>query len=328
MEQIRSPLVARKVGYAGKAVVVHADAGWLKKIRCGEIDFFEKLSKQLTQQGMAMRLAAVGGGSSRVLMEQDHLNILIGHQASYGANILHAAPAYIWGFWYLDEVGVNWNSSIRFARFCPDQINTEKAHYFFNGVSGHMLRENVSRIAQEPRTEEPVETARAVIFCQDVEQGADRCHHLTTEEMIRTTAQTCRGDLVYLKLHPDQTRLSQKAIIAICNDYTNIKISDASIHDLSAASDVVVSQNSAAGFEALMQKKPVITCARSDFWHATLTPKTTHDLRDAITYGREAMAGFEYEKFLYWFLQSKCLEPQKPEFGSRAFSRIRDKGFL
>ena len=328
MEQIRSPLVARKIGYDGKTVVVHADDGWLKRIRTGEIDFFEKLSKQLAQKGMPMRLAAAGGGSSRVLMEQDHLHILIGHQASYGANILHAAPAYIWGFWYLDEVGVNWNSSIRFARFCPDLIDPEKAHYFFNGVSGHMLRENVSRIAQMHRSDAPVETASAVIFCQDVEQGADRCHHLTTEEMIRTTAEACCDKLVYVKLHPDQGRPAHKAIIAICNDYTNVKITDASVHDLSSASDVVITQNSAAGFEALMQKKPVITGARSDFWHATLTPKTICDLRDAIAYGREAMADFEYEKFFYWFLEHNCLEPQKPEFARRAFSRIRDKGFL
>jgi hypothetical protein len=237
-------------------------------------------------------------------------------------------PAYVWGFWYLDEVGVYWNSSLRFARFCADQIDADKATYFFNGVSGHMLRENVSKSPQEARLSSPMRPAAAVIYCQELENGDDRCHYLSTEEMIRTTAKAQREALVYVKLHPDQSKAARRHIMAVCNDYPHVKISDASVHDLSQASRVVVTLNSAAAFEALMQKKPVITCARSDFWHATLSARSTGDLREALKYGPEVMASFAYEKFFYWFLGRNCLEPQQEDFAARAWARIREKAYL
>lgn len=328
MEQIRSPRAARRIGSDGKTVVVHADDGWLQKIRDGEIDFFTKLSKRISREGLALRVTATGGTSSKMLMAQDHVHIVVGDQPGYGRNMLHASPAYIWGFWYFDEVGINWNSSLRFAHFDPKLINQEKAEYFFNGMSSYMLRENVSRLPQDNRSETALPSAAATVFCQEIETRADRSHYLTTETMIRTTAEQNRDALVYVKLHPSQSKMERVRIMTICSDYTNIKISDASVHDLSQAAEIVVTQNSAAGFEALLQKKPVITCARSDFWHATLSPKRPSELVEALKFGASAMAGFDYAKYLYWFLDRKCLEPQKTEFATRAFGRIRDKAFL
>ena len=328
MEQIRSPLAARRLKAQGGTVVFHADQAWLAALRNGEHAFFTKLVPYLAGQGYSTRLVDARGAASKVLIGQKNINIIVGGQPGYGPNLLHAMPSYVWGFWYLDEVGVYWNSSIRFARFCADQIDADKATYFFNGVSGHMLRENVSKSPQEARLSSPMRPAAAVIYCQELENGDDRCHYLSTEEMIRTTARAQREALVYVKLHPDQSKPVRRQIMAVCNDYTNVKISDASVHDLSQAARVVVTQNSAAGFEALMQKKPVITCARSDFWHATLTARSTGDLREALKYGPEVMAEFAYEKYFYWFLGRNCLEPQQEDFAPRAWARIRDKAYL
>jgi len=327
MEQIRSPLVARRLLAESRSVVIHADSAVIDAIRASEYSFFNRLVPYLTGLGLSTRMVEIGGSASRVLMDADSVDIIVGDHPGYGRNRLHVAQSYIWGFWYLDEVGVNWNSSLRFARFDPAQINAEQAAYFFNGVTGHMLRENVSKITQEPRQTDPMERAAAVVFCQMTETAEDRSHYLTTEDMIRTAATACRPDLVYVKMHPDQCKHSRRQIMATCADYTNVRISDASIHDLADAARVVVTQNSAAGFEALMQRKPVITCAKSDYWHATLTPRTTQDLSEAITYGQDAMAGFDFAKYLYWFLDRNCLEPQKDVFAKRAWARIKDKAF-
>ena len=77
-----------------------------------------------------------------------------------------------------------------------------------------------------------------------------------------------------------------------------------------------------------MQKRCVITCAKSDYWHATLTPRKVGDLREALKFGPEAMVDFQYEKYFYWFLERNNLEPAKEEFEKRAWARIRDKFFL
>lgn len=328
MEQIRSPISARWIAAECRTVVFHASPEWHRRISAGEIDFFAKLSERLTIEGIGHRLAAAGGQTSRVLLGQDHVHIMVGQEPAYGRGILHAHPAYIWGFWYLDEIGVFWNSSIRHAQFVPDSIDAEKAAYFFNGVSSWMLSRNISREPQEPRGAVALEPAAAVIYTQELETEGDRSHFLPTETMIRTVAEQFAGRRVYVKAHPRQSKPMRQAIIEVCRDYPEVRLINASIHDLNAAADVVVTHNSAAGFEALMQKKPVITCARSDFWHATLTPRTRRDLTEALRFAKDAMAEFDYEKYLFWFLARRCLEPQKQEFASRAWARIRDKAYF
>jgi hypothetical protein len=77
-----------------------------------------------------------------------------------------------------------------------------------------------------------------------------------------------------------------------------------------------------------MQRKPVITCAKSDYWHATLTPKTTDELRDAIEFGPETMRDFDFEGYFFWFLEKHSFEPEKSNFSDRIWARLRDKLML
>ncbi|MCP3971028.1 MAG: hypothetical protein GY717_12075 [Rhodobacteraceae bacterium] len=328
VQTVRSAFSARRAASEPHALVIHAEGSWLKSIQDEKFDFFNKLIEQATRQGVTTRVVAAEGGASKLLLDQDHINIMVGDLPGYGRGRLHAMPTYVWGFWYLDEVGVHWNSSLRFARFCAEEVDFDRARYFFNGVSGHMLRENVSKFPQESRMKNPMQDAAAAIFCQEIEGYRNRSHYLSTEQMIRVTAATCRNERIYVKPHPQQSKTVRKAIMDVAADYQNVTVSDASLHDLTDASRMVVTQNSAAGFEALMQKRCVITCAKSDFWHATLTPKKESDLREALKFGPEAMADFAFEKYLYWFLDRNCLEPAKNDFAKRAWTRIRDKVFL
>ncbi len=306
-------------------MVIHAEETWMKSIRDEKFDFFTKLVKHATAKGVTSRIVAAEGNASKLLLGQDHIHIMVGDLPGYGTGRLHAMPTYIWGFWYLDEVGIHWNSTMRFARFCASEVDADKAAYFFNGVTGYMLRENVSKFPQEVRMKSPLQPAAAVIYCQETEGYVTRSHYLSTEQMIRTTAATCADEKVYVKPHPQQSKYVRKAIMDVAADYQNVTISDASVHDLTEASRMVVTQNSAAGYEALMQKRCVITCAKSDYWHATLTPKRESDLREALKYGPEALADFAYEKYFYWFLHQNCLEPAKDDFAKRAWARIQDK---
>ena len=328
MEQVRSPFTARRIASETHGMVIHAEGTWLDSIKADKFDFFTKLVKHATKQGVTTRIVAAEGSASKMLLGQDHIHIMVGDLPAFAIGRLHAMPTYVWGFWYLDEVGVHWNSSLRFARFCPEEVDAGKAEYFTNGVAGYMLRENVSKFPQETRLNSALPPAAAVIFCQEIEHYANRSWYLSTEEMIRVAAKTCADETVYVKLHPMQSKPARLAIMKIAAEHPNVTVSEASVHDLIEASRIVVSQNSAAGFEALMHKRCVITCAKSDYWHATLTPKTETDLADALRFGPEAMADFPFEKYLYWFLHLNCLEPAKPDFAKRAWARVRDKVFL
>ncbi|SLN53352.1 Capsule polysaccharide biosynthesis protein [Aquimixticola soesokkakensis] len=325
MDVLKSPLSARNLTPGYKSCVLHAQDSWEEAIAQGRHDFFNKLEHKLQSEGIKTYLVADGSRTAKGLLPDRHLHIMVRDEPLFAPSVLHAMPSYIWGFWYFDEVGVRWNSSLRFAQFCAHDVDAQAAEYFFNGVSGWMLRENVSKISQGARNDAPLTPATAVIFLQDIEGYQQRSWYLTTEEMITTTAQAAGAGMVYVKFHPQQTKASRKRLTELCARHPNLRLSDASLHDLIEASQMVVTQNSAAGFEALMQRKTVITCAKTDFWHATLTPRSTEDLKAAIEFGPEAMADFPFEKYFYWFLDRMCLEPSKDNFEDRLWARIREK---
>ena len=230
-------------------------------------------------------------------------------------------PSYVWGFWYLDPQGINWHSSLRDRPFPADDIDADRALYFFNGVSGYMRRENLSKFPQAEAASGPLDPARAVIFLQDIERYKRQVHDLTSDQMIRITA-TATRDLVYVKPHPLQSPQDRARLARSVRRYDNVALTDRSIHDLTAASDMVITQNSAAGFEALMHRRPVITCALTDYHHATCAVRTAAQLAEAVASAPHRQADFPFEKYLYWFLALNMLEPQKPDFAARAWERI------
>lgn len=307
-------------------LIVHAEHGWFKSICDDKFDFFVKLELFLKSKNIDCFVIKANSRFSTKLRKHDHIHLMVGDIAERGHNIFHVMPAYVWGFWYLDNSGVHWNSSIRSATFRPETIDGEAAEYFFNGVSGHMLRENVSKMTQADRVADKLPEAAAVIYLQQIDEYKNRVHYLDTTQMVSTVARVLDGARVYVKPHPDTTPSGLVSIQNLCAEYANIEVSNASIHDLTAASSLVVTQNSAAGFEALMQKNTVITCAKSDYWHATRVARSENELEEFLM--RAEVEEFPFEKYLYWYLRENCLEPQDKGFEDRVLEKILNKGLV
>ncbi|MEM9435529.1 MAG: hypothetical protein AAGA15_00700 [Pseudomonadota bacterium] len=310
---------------AERLFVVHAEEGWLDDVSNGTFDFFTKLSPLLASKGVASVAVRLGSPLSEAMLNQAHIHVIFGNHPAYRPNVMHISPAYIWGFWYLDELGVNWNSSLRMRQFRPDGVDWGHAEWFFNGVASWMIGQNMSRTPQAEAAPHALDPARSVVFCQEIEDRPVREHYLTTEQMIINAGRAAGGGRVYVKPHPAQSAGMRARIDKIAERDPNVVVSEASIHDLIRVSDWVVTQNSAAGFEALLQKKKLITCARSDFHHASLVAKSEEDLRRILREGAAQFDGFQYEKYLYWFLSENCLEPQKEDFAERVWERLREK---
>ena len=308
-------------------MIIHGKGDWHKSVLNGDFDFFNKLAAKASKENIKTFVVQADTNTSNELLSDDQIHIMLGDIPKYDHRILHAMPTYIWGFWYLDEIGVHSHSSHRLKPFVPEGIHFEEAEYFFNGVSGWMLSENISKFDQ-PNRKYDLEPAAAVVYCQDIEKFANRIHYLTSEEMIATAALHLGGEKVYVKMHPSQTERQMKSITRLAARLPNVEISDASVHDLTAASRVVITQNSAAGFEALMQKKPVITCAKSNYHHATWVVRSPRQLRDAIQHAPDTMAEFPFEKYFFWFLNIHCLESAKDDFEDRAWNIIKEKMML
>ncbi len=330
IEEVATPASARMLMKQGRRVIlIHAERDRLDAVTSGSATFFPRLAERALREGLQTRVVRAQSKVAEMLSNPalGNIHIIFGDAPRYAPDALHVGPGPVSGFWYLDEVGVGANSSVRFNQFAPERIEAEPATYFFNGVTSWMLEHNVSPIRQAARVEGGLDRARATIFCQEIERHHFRQHFLTTEQMIRTVAEHETERLIYLKPHPAQSKPMRRDIMAVAQEYPNVVLTDASVHDLAAAADIVVTQNSGAGFEALMQRKTVVTCAKTDYWQATLTARTTKELVEAMDYGRTSMKGFPFEKFLYWFLHRHLLEISKDAFAERAWERISDKVF-
>lgn len=301
---------------AGRALIIHAGESWAANILSGRFDFFRRLAGVAAAAGLTTHVvAAERGASARLLDQGRHLNVVIGPRTPVGPRIWHAHPGYLRGFWYLDPLGVNMHSSLVEARFDPGQIDGQAARRFWNGVTGWHLPRNLSKFPQEARVDGGLAPVRAVVFLQEIERFARPVHWVDSLTMIRTAA--ALGP-TYVKLHPAQSPETAAAVTALAAELPQLRISTASIHDLAAAADVVVTQNSAAGFEALLQRRPVVTCARCDYHHATLQATSPSALARALTEAPARLKGFAHDRFLYWFLGQHHLEPAKPGFDEKA----------
>jgi hypothetical protein len=312
---------------AGRALIVHAGETWAASVQSGKFDFFTKIAARAAEAGLRSHLvASARQASERLIAMGHHLNIVIGPRLPVGPRVWHAHPGYVFGFWYLDALGVNSHSSLGGRRFDPQSVDGPTARWFFNGVSGFNLRKNKSKFPQAERVEAPLPPARAVVYLQEIEHYQQPVHWIDTLTMLQVTAMAAGGGRVYVKLHPAQSPEMRAAVLALCAEVPNLCLSAASLHDLNAASEVVVTQNSAAGFEALLQKKPVISCAQCDYHHATLQAHTPDALAQAVAEAPARMAGFAYDRYLQWFLGQGLLEPGKPEFAERAWQILLSQG--
>ncbi|UWP89566.1 hypothetical protein [Aliiroseovarius crassostreae] len=324
IELLTHPNKARATG--SRRVVFHADTAWMNSIEAQEHPIFDQIQKAFARRSIPVqRVRLDSPAAAKVLDDPDAAHIMLGDNARFGSRILHLWRAPVWGFWHLDELGAGWQSALRLSEFDASSIDEERATYFFNGVTGYMLRENVSLSVQEERMHGSLQGAKATVFCQASRDDDAQSCYLSSENMIRITAEFDPKALVYVKLDPAIGKDQRRRIMAITQDYQNVRLTDASVHDLVEASDLTVTQNATQGFEALMQKCPVIYCAKSPYWQAALTAKTAGDLREALEFGTLGMFDFPYEKYFYWALVRHGLEPAKEVFVKRFMARFYDK---
>lgn len=304
-----------------RPLILHAEEAWFRHILEGHCDFFEKIGAAAQAQGYKPLLIHAENLLSFELLDSNHLQIVIGPKRPKGARIFHAQPSYLKGFWYLDPQGYYWNSSLVDQEFDPQWVDSNAAVGFFSELRDHVLRHNISKRAQDRQIPGGLAPADVAIFVQDIEKYRQSVHYLNTAEMITTACASVTGR-VYIKPHPLQDAQSLCQLQTLCENIENAELSTASVHDLIAASAVVLSQNSAVGFEALLQRKPVLTCARTDYHHATLVCHTSKELQENLRRAAEAFTDFPFERYVYWFMGQQMLEPQRSDFPDRAWARL------
>lgn len=312
---------AEQIVPAGTAIVVHAERAWADHILRGENLFFEKLGKLAASRGLVPLLTRAEEILSPLMLEAGGLHVMMGPKRHQGENIFHAHPSYLRGFWYLDTKGYFWNSSIRDKQFSANSVDAEAADKFLAEVFGHLNRNNLSKRPQPARLTSGVKPGAALVVIQDIEKYSEQIHYLKSRAMIRNVSRAT-DRTVYVKLHPLLSETKRRDLTNFCNEIERVEVIEASVHELIGAVDVVVTQNSAVGVEAIMHQKPVLTCAKTDYHRGSIVCRSGAELRENFAYAREFADTFPFAKYFYWLMHEQMLRPNQEDFALRAAARL------
>lgn len=263
--------------------------------------------------------------TSRAMVEAGgHLHVLMEDNPLYAPNCFHAVPSYLRGYWYFDEVASRNNSSHRLRKFDPRPMSDTFAIGFQARLLEQFAGQNLSKFSQANRGAEAIAPGSVAFFAQDFLPPRFHKHYMSVTRMIDAGLAARGARPFYIKPHPNQTAAELAILKAYHRPDQGVFVSTASIHDLLAACDLVLTLTSAVGFEGFLHGKPLVLGGQTDFGQNAVTLTDPARMAEAMA---EALArDWPHARFLVWYLKQTCLE-DSPRALPALLDRVHAKGY-
>jgi hypothetical protein len=242
-----------------------------------------------------------------------------------GEGWLNAATAYIRGFWHMDPMGVQAESSAAAAVFDAAGVDEAAAEAFFLAMQDCFVTPRRSRFRQPRPVAEDLPQGAVALFLQGRSAYHNGRCRLPMERMILGVARGSGGRPVLVKPHPQQPDEGHAAIARAMAQGARVQVTEANVHDVLAAASVTVSVNSAVAMEGFLQGKPAILFGRSDF--PSLVTRATDETDFPQALAAALAADWPYAKMLHWYFGRHTLELDAPDFEARALAGFAKVGF-
>lgn len=315
-------------------LIFHARGKLADSLCAGKFKLLAALAAHAAAAGWPVIILHYGPQSRALVEAGGNLHILMEDQPLFTANCFHSVPSYLRGYWYFDEVASRNNSTHRLRRFDPRPMSAAYADAFQAKLLEQFAGRNLSKFAQAERGEFTVETGCIALFAQDFLVPRHHRHYMSVPELIAATKAARGMRPLYIKPHPNQTNAELAELQRHHDPAGGVHVTRASIHDLLAACDLVVTLTSAVGFEGFIHDKPLVLAGHTDFGQNAVTLTDPARMPDAIA--AALSQPWPHAKFLVWFLKQNCLEDHAralPELLARvhrkgyAFADLTGQGF-
>ncbi len=319
-------LTARRLEELPQTLVFHARDKLATGLSKGYFRLLGALAGHVAAQGWGVEIVEFSAkGQDLAVACPHHLHIFMDDRPVYAPNAVHSVPGYLRGFWYFDEIGSRNNSLQRLRRFDPRPMDGTWAKDFHRRLVTKFVDANLTKFPQAERGAEPVEPGCLAFFAQDFKVPRYHRHYMTVVQMIEAAIAAKGRRALYIKPHPAQTLEEMEVLARYHAPARGVYLTQASIHDLLAAADCVLTLTSAVGFEAFLHRKPVVLGGQTDFWQNAITLTDPARLVPAMA----AAMGREWpnEKFLVWFLRQTCLEDSEASL-PQVLERLARKGYF
>lgn len=304
-------------------IVFHVPRDWVTD-RAAMLPFYQKLMAGLDQRGIVWRAVAIDRDALPASLDADDAFHIVNHGQVRHPRALNAGIAYIYPFWNLDPQGIRAFSSIADMAFRPARIDGDKARAFFHRLRTRLVSTRTSRYDQ-PQDTGSLPQAQAAVFLQsETHRIVGETCHMDRWTMLDTVLAATTGQVI-VKPHPREMDSDVlERLVGLRATHPRLHISMGNIHDILAASDRVVTINSAVGIEAYLHRKPVILCGQSDFHHVATASRDADALEMAL---RAPPPARQYARYVYWYFGRMCINAGSDAMPDQVLRRIRATGY-
>lgn len=220
--------------------------------------------------------------------------------------------AYHYPFWRLERRAERWAWPIATARFDPADVDPVVAQDF-----AARLR---NRVLPGP---DPVRGDHVLIPLQGRLRDCRSFQTTSPVGMVKAVARTGRPAVA--TLHPKETYDAGdlRALDKLARRFPNLTIGGDTARLLRDCA-FVVTQNSSAGFDGLILKKPVVLFGRSDFHHIALN---VADLGAPAALAAAADHRPDFAGYLDWFLRRTSLDMMAEDADDRLLAAMKKGGW-
>lgn len=276
--------------------------------------FYTSLLAAFAELGLLIDPVWLPRGAERAPRPTHPSDLIISFH-SYGdaaGNILRCKEAYIPPFYSLDPMGYACFSQLAAQPELYQDLIAAKdqgtATRFRENLALDLRRQNRSKYSQPDPTESAAPVGHVFVPLQMLNDSVAKGAWLNQSEALQTVigAASARALPVVIKRHPRCTNAGIEKLLSELSRHPGITVSARSIHSLIEGAVLVVGANSGVLFEALIQGKPVISYAASDFAPITQQARSHADLARAIAAPAPPILAWR-DRFLYWYLNDYCV---------------------
>lgn len=303
-------------------IVFHLPRDWVAD-PSAMLPFYQRLTAGLSAAGIGWRAVPLDREALPDTVERDRAFHIVNHGQLRHPRVLNAGIAYIYPFWNLDPQGIRAFSSIADKPFRPARVDADKAQAFFRRLRARLVEARVSRYEQPQEPGALPDVQAAVFFQSETHRIVGETCYMDRWTMLQTVLDATDGPVI-VKPHPRELDSAvYDRLIALRNAHPRLHISTGNIHDIIAASDRVVTINSAVGVEAYLHRKPVILCGKTDFHHIATTAPDPAALAAALAAPAPAR---QYAKYVYWYFGLNCVNAGSDALTGQVLRRVRATG--
>lgn len=308
-----------------QSLIFHTKGPHADRLLAGGFRLLGALCDHAARQGWAVEAVEFTPASPGVAAAEQglHLHILMEDFPAFGPRLFHAVPSYLRGWWFFDELATRNNSTIRFQTFDLRMIKAEFATRFADKLRAQFAGRNFSKFTQEDRGAEPVPSGCIAFFAQGFAVPPHQVHYMGILDLARAAIAAKGARPLVIKPHPKNSLAEIEALAALHDPAAGVHVINASIHDILAACDCVVTVTSAVAFEGFLHGKPAVVAGQVDYPQNVITLTDGAKLASAI---EAALAcDWAHDRFVTWYLRHYCLE-DRPDSLPKLLDRLHRKG--